>query len=281
VVERPLSHEIIKEFHGILKRGSEDSFKGWFKIGDYKTKNNFIGDRETVAPSEVLKKMDLLINNYLKEGADIHKIIDFHYEFEKIHPFQDGNGRVGRLIMFKECLKNNIVPFVIENENKQFYYMGLKEYEKSKTRLVETCLYSQDVYKDAVKYFIDGSVKQIKNNDNLIKNIHIPLENDKILSVMNCYKYEVKEENIIDFRGKELFIDSTEIIFGKKNIIKMNCKDKEGKDLYLLQRTGKEKMEIWYFDKDFTIASSKEFIKQFDCKFTKNEQNIVKNKMCR
>ena len=90
--------------------------------------------------------------NDLKEKIDLNKIVDFHYNFEIIHPFQDGNGRVGRLIMFKECLKHDIVPFIIEDENKQFYYMGLKEYSNSKLRLNDTCLFAQDVYKDVLKY---------------------------------------------------------------------------------------------------------------------------------
>jgi len=153
IAEEPLSEEIIKEFHNILKRGSSDSFKDWFKIGDYKTRENIVGDMETTLPSDVNMAMKKLLSKYLEEDVDLDKIIDFHYNFEKIHPFQDGNGRVGRLIMFKECLKNNIVPFIIEDENKQFYYMGLKEYPNSKTRLIETCLSSQDGYKDVLKYF--------------------------------------------------------------------------------------------------------------------------------
>ena len=178
VVEKPLSEEIIKEFHGILKRGSSDSFKDWFKVGDYKTQENFVGDFKTTNPSNVKKNMDILLSNYLKQDIDINKIIDFHYNFEKIHPFQDGNGRVGRLIMFKECLKNNIVPFIIEDEYKQFYYMGLKEYAKSKTRLIDTCLFAQDTYKGAMKYLginYENKNKTVNNKepqkiDELLKN---------------------------------------------------------------------------------------------------------------
>lgn len=152
--EEPLSEEIIKEFHKILKRGSSDSFKDWFNVGDYKTKANMVGDIETTHPSKVNEAMNNLISSYLKDkNADINKIIDFHYNFEKIHPFQDGNGRVGRLIMFKECLKNNTVPFIIEDEYKQFYYMGLKDYSKSKLRLIDTCLSGQDKYKEVLNYF--------------------------------------------------------------------------------------------------------------------------------
>ena len=154
ITENDLSEEIIKEFHKILKWGSSDSFKDWFKVGDYKTRENIVGDTETTPPSKVKEKMNDLISDYLKNtNADLNKIIDFHYSFEKIHPFQDGNGRVGRLIMFKECLKNNIVPFLIEDEYKQFYFAGLKEYSKSKLRLIDTCLSGQDAYKEVLKYF--------------------------------------------------------------------------------------------------------------------------------
>ena len=150
--EKPLSEKIIKEFHSVLKRGSSDSFKDWFKVGGYKSRENFVADLKTTPPSKVKKEMASLVSSYLKENIDFDKIVEFHYNFERIHPFQDGNGRVGRLIMFKECLKHNIVPFIIENEHKQFYYMGSKEYLGSKARLTDTCLFAQDVYKDTLKY---------------------------------------------------------------------------------------------------------------------------------
>jgi len=154
IANEPLSENIIKEFHKLLKSGTTDSRKDWFKVGDYKLKPNIVGDTETAKPSEVKSKMDKLISEYIKnKNTDINKIIDFHYAFEKIHPFQDGNGRVGRLIMFKECLMNSIVPFIIEDQFKQFYYMGLNEYPKSKIRLTETCLNGQDAYKEIIKYF--------------------------------------------------------------------------------------------------------------------------------
>jgi len=152
IAEEPLTENIIKEFHSILKRGSSDSFKDWFNIGDYKTRENFVGDSKTTIPSEVNNEMKKIISEYSKKNVDYNEIIDFHYNFEKIHPFQDGNGRVGRLIMFKECLKYNIIPFIIEDTYKIFYYMGLKEYPDSKSRLIDTCLHSQDVYKDIIKY---------------------------------------------------------------------------------------------------------------------------------
>jgi len=155
ISDKPLSEEIIKEFHKILKQNSLDSFNNWFKIGDYKTMPNFVGDIKTTEPIKVKSEMENLLLLYLKnDNIDINDIVDFHYNFQKIHPFQDGNGRVGRLIMFKEFLKYNIVPFIIEDEYKQFYYMGLKEYPESKLRLVDSCLFAQDKYKESIDYFL-------------------------------------------------------------------------------------------------------------------------------
>ena len=152
--KKTLSENIIKEYHKLLKQGTSDSKKEWFNVGDYKTRPNMVGDTETTPPSNVNKEMKDLISEYTqKEKINIDDIVDFHYRFEKIHPFQDGNGRVGRLIMFKECLKNQIVPFIIKDENKQFYYRGLKEYLKTDGYLKETCLHAQDEYKDVLKYF--------------------------------------------------------------------------------------------------------------------------------
>jgi len=156
--DNPLSEEIIKEFHKILKQSSFDSHKEWFNIGEYKKLPNVVGEKETTHPLKVKEEMDYLINKYLNNNEiDLKKIIDFHYKFERIHPFQDGNGRVGRLIMFKECLKNNIVPFIIEDEYKIYYYMGLQEYPNSKLRLTDTCLFAQDVYKNIIKYLNEGN----------------------------------------------------------------------------------------------------------------------------
>jgi len=152
VAEEPLSEKIIKEFHKILKQSTSDSLKDWFNIGDYKQLQNYVGDLKTADPSEVKKKMKALLTRYSKEKINFERIIDFHYNFERMHPFQDGNGRVGRLIMFKECLRHNITPFIIEDDKKQFYYMGLREYPDSKKRLIDTCLFSQDVYNDVLKY---------------------------------------------------------------------------------------------------------------------------------
>mgnify|MGYP004471279911 FL=1 len=150
----PLSEKLIKELHLVLKNGTSDSRKSWFAIGEYKKKPNVVGGMETVLPEEVGEK----IKNILKEYNGIKKktfddILDFHVKFERIHPFQDGNGRVGRLIMFKECLKYNIVPFIIDDSLKMFYYRGLKEWDNEKGYLRDTCLTGQDRYKVYLDYF--------------------------------------------------------------------------------------------------------------------------------
>lgn len=154
IANESLSESHIKEFHKILKSNTSYSKKEWFNIGDYKQQPNVVGGIETSHPKEVKKHMSALLNFYSKkEKIELLDIIDFHYEFEKIHPFQDGNGRVGRLIMFKECLRNNIIPFIIEDEFKFFYYRGLSEYPKVKEFLIETCLSAQDNYKALLKIF--------------------------------------------------------------------------------------------------------------------------------
>jgi Fic family protein len=156
IAEKPLSEEIIKEFHKILKTGTSDSRKDWFKTGEYKSRPNVVGDIETTPPAKVKEAVCDLLDSYNGKQIDFNAIVDFHYRFEKIHPFQDGNGRVGRLIMFKECLKNDIVPFIIEDEYKAFYYRGLKEFEKVSGYLTDTCLSAQDKYKEIAGYFVKG-----------------------------------------------------------------------------------------------------------------------------
>ena len=129
----------------------------WFKIGDYKTRPNVVGDIETTAPAEVSSAIAFLLDSYRKTEVDFAALVAFHYRFERIHPFQDGNGRVGRIILFKECLKHDIVPFIIEDEYKMFYYRGLREFEKIPGYLMDTCLSSQDKYREMVGYFFGGS----------------------------------------------------------------------------------------------------------------------------
>lgn len=149
-----LTEKFIKELHLILKNGTSDSRKDWFAVGDYKRLPNEVGGMDTILPEEVADKMKMLLTDYnAKEEKTFEDILDFHVKFEKIHPFQDGNGRVGRLIMFKECLKYHIVPFIIEDNLKMFYYRGLKEWNNDKGYLIDTCLTAQDRYKAYLDYF--------------------------------------------------------------------------------------------------------------------------------
>lgn len=149
-----LSEKFIKELHLTLKNGTSDSRKDWFAVGEYKKMPNEVGGIETVLPENVADRMKMLIAEYnAKEEKTFEDILDFHVKFERIHPFQDGNGRVGRLIMFKECLKYNIVPFIIEDNLKMFYYRGLREWINEKGYLTDTCLTAQDRYKAYLDYF--------------------------------------------------------------------------------------------------------------------------------
>ncbi len=149
-----LTEKFIKELHFMLKMGTSDSRKDWFAVGDYKKRPNEVGGMNTTLPEDVAKEMKALLSTYNeKEEKTFEDILDFHVKFERIHPFQDGNGRVGRLIMFKECLKHQIVPFIIEDNLKMFYYRGLKEWYNEKGYLIDTCLTAQDRYKTYLDYF--------------------------------------------------------------------------------------------------------------------------------
>ena len=152
-----LTEKFIKELHLILKTGTSDSRKDWFAVGAYKKLPNEVGSIATALPEEVSDKMKALLTEYnSKEEKTFEDILDFHVKFERIHPFQDGNGRVGRLIMFKECLKYDIVPFIIEDNLKMFYYRGLKEWNDEKGYLTDTCLTAQDRFKAYLDYFRIG-----------------------------------------------------------------------------------------------------------------------------
>ena len=154
LAEEPLTEDIIKELHKILKNGTKDSHLSWFNVGEYKARANVVGGQETTPPSKVAGEIKKLLAAYTQiSDMSIENIIQFHHDFEKIHPFQDGNGRVGRLIAFKECLCFGIVPFIIEDSKKMFYYRGLKEWNSERGFLVETCLDGQDTYKALLKYF--------------------------------------------------------------------------------------------------------------------------------
>ena len=149
-----LTEKFIKELHLILKNGTSDSRKDWFAVGDYKKLPSEVGGMETTLPEDVAGKMKALMVEYnAKEDKTLNDILEFHVKFERIHPFQDGNGRVGRLIMFKECLKYNIVPFIIEDNLKLYYYRGLKEWNQEKGYLTDTCLTAQDKYKAYLDFF--------------------------------------------------------------------------------------------------------------------------------
>ncbi len=152
--EDPLTEQGIKELHRILKQSTTDSAIPWFSIGDYKKRPNVVGGRETAKPDEVPGRMAALLEQYESLPAvTINDIIWFHYEFERIHPFQDGNGRVGRLVALKECLRHGIVPFIIEDSKKMYYYRGLSEWEHEKGYLTDTCLDGQDTFKKIMAAF--------------------------------------------------------------------------------------------------------------------------------
>lgn len=149
-----LTESFIKELHRILKNGTSDSRKSWFAVGEYKKLPNEVGGRDTTQPEDVSAEMKALLNSYnsTKEKT-FEDVLDFHHRFECIHPFQDGNGRIGRLILFKECLRNNIVPFIIDEELKMFYYRGLSEWTRERGYLLDTCLTAQDKFKKYLDYF--------------------------------------------------------------------------------------------------------------------------------
>lgn len=158
IADKKLTEKMIKEFHKILKEGTSDSIKEWFIVGDYKKLPNEVGSLKTTEPKNVERDMKKLLEWYNSiNQITIKEIIEFHAKFEKIHPFQDGNGRIGRIIAFKECLKNNIVPFIILDNEKLFYYRGLNEYQSNKEKgyLIDTCLNAQDQYIEMIKYYID------------------------------------------------------------------------------------------------------------------------------
>ena len=152
--EERLTESLIKELHLILKSGTSDSRKDWFTVGDYKRLPNEVGGNETTAPEDVHREIKALLKEYNgKKKKSFEDIIDLHQRFEAIHPFQDGNGRVGRLVMFKECLANGYVPFIITEELKMFYYRGLREWNNLRGYLLDTCLAAQDNYKAMLDYF--------------------------------------------------------------------------------------------------------------------------------
>lgn len=162
-ISQPLSQEIIREFHRILKTGTADAQKTYFNVGGYKQLANEVGGNETARPKEVQQRMDELGKWYNEQDQrTLQTLAEYHWRFENIHPFQDGNGRVGRLILFRECLRNNILPFVIDDNHKLYYYRGLKEFKTTPGFLVGTMQSAQDTYQTWVKYFneelLDGLI---------------------------------------------------------------------------------------------------------------------------
>lgn len=152
--EEPLTEEMIKRLHAILKAGTSDADRPWFAVGEYKRLPNEVGGKETAAPEDVPAAMRALLQEYTgKRQVSLEEILDFHYRMEMIHPFQDGNGRVGRLIIFKECLAHHIVPFIITEELKMYYYRGLDRWEEVRGYLLDTCLTAQDRYRAILDYF--------------------------------------------------------------------------------------------------------------------------------
>lgn len=150
----PLSEAFIKSLHFVLKNGTSDSRKDWFNVGEYKKIPNEVGGIKTCEPENVKTEIQALLKAYnAGKEKSFDELLDFHYKFERIHPFQDGNGRVGRLILFKECLRNNIVPFIIDDGMKLYYYRGLKEWKNEKGYLRDTCLAAQDKFKAYLDYF--------------------------------------------------------------------------------------------------------------------------------
>ncbi len=151
---QPLSEAFIKKLHLTLKNGTSDARKDWFSVGEYKKFPNEVGGRDTASPEETAECIQKLLHSYnTTKNKTLEEIIAFHYEFEVIHPFQDGNGRVGRLLMLKECLRNGIVPFIIREELKMFYYRGLREWPSERGYLLDTCLSAQDQFKAYLDYF--------------------------------------------------------------------------------------------------------------------------------
>lgn len=151
---QPLTETLIKRLHSTLKSGTSDARKDWFAVGGYKRVPNEVGGRETTAPEHVAQEMAVLLKQYNRDKKHtLEQIVAFHHDFECIHPFQDGNGRVGRLLLFKECLRNNIVPFIIDDDLKLFYYRGLHEWNHERGYLLDTCLTAQDRFKAYLDYF--------------------------------------------------------------------------------------------------------------------------------
>jgi Fic family protein len=200
---KELTEDIIKHYHFILKSGTTDSENEWFNVGGYKVVQNTVGGVMTTPVEEVENSMKMLLNNYLnKKSKGIEEIIEFHYMFEKIHPFQDGNGRVGRLIMFKECLKNIITPFIIHDENKKLYYNGLREYGYDKKSLINNCKNEQERYEAIMDYFnVSGKKEKKEIEIKSDKQVMISLFKDIVNKRKEIEEKDCKNKNNKYFEG--------------------------------------------------------------------------------
>jgi Fic family protein len=152
-LEQDLSNSLMKTLHRMLKTGTSDAQKAWFAVGDWKKRPNEVGNTQTALPQNVDTEMNRLNSRYASMAVTFGDIVAYHHHFEKIHPFQDGNGRVGRLILFRECLRNGFIPFIIDERHKQFYYRGLREFDTTPGYLLDTCLSAQDAYAEWMRYF--------------------------------------------------------------------------------------------------------------------------------
>ena len=167
--EEVVTEYLLKQLHLMLKTGTSHSRKDWFAVGEYKMLANEVGGQETCPPKDVHRRMKALLSRYNRlKNKTLDDIVDFHVQFERIHPFQDGNGRIGRLLMFKECLANDIVPFIITDELKMFYYRGLREWGNVNGYLMDTCRTAQDQYERMVYslgYRVEGRVNRLQITD--------------------------------------------------------------------------------------------------------------------
>ena len=224
-----LSEAFIKQLHFVLKTGTSDSRKNWFNVGDYKRLENEVGGMPTTLPTKVAEEIKALLKDYNSINTKtLDDIIDFHYRFEKIHPFQDGNGRVGRLIMFKECLRNDITPFIVYDDLKEFYYRGLKEWNHEKGYLRDTILTCQDRFKVYLDYYGIQYNEDVSDYPKLKEKVAInfgPNEQSKYYGLNLSYTEAMSfTVYLIDLKGLDGLFDfmssdkSYEEFFGKSYV---------------------------------------------------------------
>ena len=234
-----LTEKFIKELHLVLKNGTSDSRKDWFAVGEYKKLPNEVGGRDTALPEEVADKMKALLTEYnAKEEKTFEDILDFHVKFERIHPFQDGNGRVGRLIMFKECLKYNIVPFIIEDNLKMFYYRGLKEWDNEKGYLTDICLTAQDKLESVFGLFQDWVHATTKFLEMFFSNLILGTEYELKNRYMHVDYVDDNSQSVIPKVPKSQF-DTLECTLEELAVLRLIYKNPSIKQKELAAETGK------------------------------------------